>query len=140
MILRTVTNRITYHHSLTDDGGVESFRRYHMLVNGWEDIGYHFVTSQDGITSPGRNLKFIGAHASGKNFDSIGHCLIGNYHNYEPTISTIEACIINYKFLCEYYSKKLIVDFHRPCGFDNSCPGNKFNRLDFCEILYRSIL
>lgn len=137
VVYRRETNLIIFHHSLTDDGDVESFRKYHKEHNNYEDIGYHFVIPREGRFQKGRDLKYIGAHARGKNKDSIGVCLIGNFHNYEPTESQLNESLILYHDLCRYYSKNLIIDFHRPKGMKNSCPGNMLDRDDFLEIVYR---
>ena len=66
------------HHSATETGNVEIFRRYHIDVNGWDDIGYHFVILRDGTIQAGRPLSKSGAHARGRNSTHIGICLVGN--------------------------------------------------------------
>lgn len=43
----------------------------------WEDIGYHYVVGRAGNVESGRETKYMGAHASGYNHDSIGICLVG---------------------------------------------------------------
>lgn len=40
-------------------------------------IGYHYFIRRDGTLEGGRNVEEIGAHAEGKNSDSIGICLAG---------------------------------------------------------------
>lgn len=60
-------NYIIIHHSATDHGDVESFRRHHRNVNGWIDVGYHYVIDNDpdGEVQVGRPLAQAGAHARG---------------------------------------------------------------------------
>lgn len=55
----------------------ESIRDYHVRVNGWADIGYHFLVHRDGSVSPGRAVTKAGAHTSGAN-DTIGVCCTGD--------------------------------------------------------------
>ena len=76
-------NKIVIHGSGFAAGNAELFRLYHKLVNGWCDIGYHFVIgngkgdySYDGEIQVGRSLEFQGAHVKGHNDDSLGICLI----------------------------------------------------------------
>lgn len=135
MIRREKTERIIFHHSLSDTGNVDTFRAYHM-ANGWADIGYHFVIAKDGKIQNGRNLRFIGAHALGKNMNSIGVCLIGDFRKYEPTIKQIEAAQRLFHLCCRAYNKSLKIEFHR--NKFNPCPGVKLDRNDFIEIVSRA--
>ena len=137
MIARNETNRIIWHHSLTDGGDVESFRRYHIHINGWADVGYHFVIPKNGRFQKGRDIKLVGAHAKRKNDDSIGICLVGDFHKYEPTINQMNESLILYHELCRLFSKNLKIEYHRPQWMPNACPGKKMNRVDFEEIVYR---
>jgi len=63
------------------DIGAEEIRRWHTdpkpKGNGWSDIGYHHVIRRDGTVEPGRDERRIGAHAYGRNEDSIGVCMVG---------------------------------------------------------------
>ena len=70
-------NTIIVHHSATRTGDVASFRRYHMDVKQWSDIGYHFVITNDAEVQIGRPIALSGAHARGRNTGSIGICLVG---------------------------------------------------------------
>jgi N-acetyl-anhydromuramyl-L-alanine amidase AmpD len=61
-----------------------AIRRYHMEVNGWADIGYHFVVERiEGIwsTSLGRPWNVSGAHCTHSNMNrrSLGVCVVGNF-------------------------------------------------------------
>jgi hypothetical protein len=59
------------------DIGAEEIRRWHVDGNGWSDIGYHKVIRRNGMIEPGRDERRIGAHAYGRNEDSIGVCMVG---------------------------------------------------------------
>lgn len=56
---------------------VMEIRSWHVGVNKWSDIGYHFLIDRDGALAEGRPLEKIGAHVRGRNKTTIGVCLIG---------------------------------------------------------------
>jgi N-acetyl-anhydromuramyl-L-alanine amidase AmpD len=81
---------IILHHSATVDGSVAVFRSLHRAVNGWVDIGYHYVIgngtlTEDGSIEKGRPDWAVGAHARGHNEASIGICLVGDFTETSPT-------------------------------------------------------
>ena len=61
---------------------VRSIYAYHVLHNGWNDIGYAFLIDRYGQIFEGRAggiaLPVVGAHARGFNAGSVGIALIGN--------------------------------------------------------------
>jgi len=75
--------RIVVHHTGREKGTAESIRSYHVDVLGWRDIGYHYIIEKDGKLRLGRPDEMIGAHVKGKNRDSIGVAVMGNYEDYE---------------------------------------------------------
>ncbi|MEM6727014.1 MAG: N-acetylmuramoyl-L-alanine amidase [Pseudomonadota bacterium] len=58
---------------------IAEIRRWHVDINGWRDIGYHYIIDRDGTRGTGRALDEIGAHTRGQNRASIGICLIGGH-------------------------------------------------------------
>jgi len=118
-------------------GSAKTFDLYHRVVKGWDCIGYHEVITREGEIQHGRDRHFKGAHAFGKNSHSIGVCIIGNFHLYEPNCTQLLALQELYCSYCKIYSRELIIDFHRMAGKENSCPGNKLDRSDLLELLYR---
>jgi Negative regulator of beta-lactamase expression len=87
---------IVLHHSGTHEGNVKVFREYHMKQLGFADIGYHYVIcngngGNDGEIQEGRHLLFTGAHAPGRNEDSVGICLVGDFTQSKPTSAQMLA-------------------------------------------------
>lgn len=58
------------------DWDADDIRRIHVVENGWDDIGYHYVITRAGKVQKGRSDDTPGAHARGYN-DNIGICLVG---------------------------------------------------------------
>jgi N-acetyl-anhydromuramyl-L-alanine amidase AmpD len=59
------------------DIGVEKIKHWHVVENGWDDIGYHYVIKRDGTLEVGRDESMVGSHARAVNGTSIGICMIG---------------------------------------------------------------
>ncbi len=64
---------------------------FHTQVNGWSDIGYNYLISQDGTIYAGRDPgngdqdMVRGAHFCGANSGTLGVCLLGNFETATPT-------------------------------------------------------
>jgi hypothetical protein len=62
---------------------VRAIQRYHVLGNGWNDIGYNFLVDKYGQIFEGRyggvDRNVIGAHAEGFNDGSTGIAVLGTY-------------------------------------------------------------
>ena len=59
------------------DIGAEEIRHWHVVDNGWDDIGYHKIIRRDGSVEDGRSQSYAGAHAAAFNGKSYAVCLIG---------------------------------------------------------------
>ena len=63
---------------------VRGIELYHVLGNGWDDIGYNFLVDKYGQVFEGRyggmEKAVVGAHAMGFNFGAVGVALLGNYN------------------------------------------------------------
>ena len=71
---------IILHCTSTPEGkdySVAEIRRWHVVGNGWNDIGYHYIVHPDGSVDAGRPVEQIGAHCKGHNSTSIGVAYIG---------------------------------------------------------------
>lgn len=135
--LMETVRRIVVHHSATDSGSAALFRLLHRAVNGWSDVGYHFVIgngngSPDGHVEKGRKLPYRGAHARGGNEDSIGICLVGNFNTGKPTALQMESLGRLLTKLMEQYSiEPSGISIHRLVkGSSTQCPGRNLRLED----------
>ena len=75
---------------------VRNYYLYHTQTNGWSDIGYNYLIAPDGTLFTGRDPgageqdDVTGAHFCGKNRETMGVCLIGDYTSREPTALAME--------------------------------------------------
>ena len=84
-------NEIIVHCTATREGQdmtVEQIRKDHKM-QGWSDIGYHYVIYRDGTIHEGRNKNLVGAHCEGHNSHSIGVAYVGGLE-YRPNVPYIQ--------------------------------------------------
>lgn len=103
-------SRITVHHTAmlarnlrgvsaaTAGYAIAQIQSQHMDVNGWADLGYHFMIDPDGRVWEGRSLQYVGAHASrdpntgaNHNLGNIGVCLLGNFEQEDPSSAALAS-------------------------------------------------
>ena len=79
-------NTLAVHHSASPSNTttVEKITAWHKQ-RGFTTIGYHYVILHDGTVKKGRPDSMVGAHISGKNSNSIGICVAGNFEEENPT-------------------------------------------------------
>lgn len=70
---------------------MQAIQRYHMDVNKWSDIGYHYVIDGAGRIYEGRDEGYAGAHCPGKNKTHIGIALMGNFETTHPSDEALKA-------------------------------------------------
>ena len=147
---------IVIHHSATRDSGTVSWdaiKRYHMEVNGWQDIGYHYGVELVGdsyVVLFGRQPTVAGAHSKELNFNnkSLGVCLVGNFDEAPPPAEQLKAAAWIVKILMRTFGIPVErVIGHRDvglmAGFDwklgpqvyKSCPGSQFLMPAFLKML-----
>lgn len=73
---------VIIHHTAVDNLTPENINEDHKR-RGYGGIGYHFYIRKDGSVYRGREEKLEGAHTIGRNYDSIGICIEGNFENEE---------------------------------------------------------
>ena len=124
--------RIIIHHSLTKDSqtvSVGAIRNYHIDINGWSDIGYHFLIEDlRGQTEivVGRMPDRPGAHCRGNNLDSIGICVVGNFDLKHPPIQSWEKAVALVKYLKRVFKIDVVLG-HNELNASKSCPGKYFD-------------
>ena len=104
-------------------------REWH-LVNGWSDIGYHFVILPDGRCEEGRPLYRPGAHckAGRRNFMGIGICLVGNFSKTRVPTAQLDGLVKHTLSLMGTYGLTIEdIELHREVpGAATECPGKYF--------------
>ena len=134
----TTFKKITVHHTTdnakfkkTDIEFLRLVQKHHQKINGWADIGYHFLIGQTGNIFEGRSLKNMGAHVRGKNSGNIGIALLGDYENKELNPAQIATLQKLLDALRERYDiPRRMVFGHGELG-DTKCPGK--NTLTFLK-------
>lgn len=73
-------NELIWHCTATPEGrevSAETIRKWHVVDNGWADIGYHKIVHLDGTVSDGRPMDKVGAHTAGHNTGTLGYVYVG---------------------------------------------------------------
>lgn len=117
--------RIILHHSgVTVLQSVEVIHNYHKNTNGWAGIGYHFYVRKDGSIYKGRDVEYVGAHASGSNSDSIGICCEGDFEQEEMNETQKNSLKELVIYLKDKYNISTVQGHKEVCSTD--CPGKNF--------------
>jgi hypothetical protein len=105
-----VVDHLIVHHSAGSNTNtnyiqvVRDIYLFHTEVNGWSDIGYNYLISQDGTLFAGRdpgegNPTLVrGAHFCGRNTGTLGICMLGNFESADPTdlaLNTLTGTLVN---------------------------------------------
>lgn len=110
------------HCSATPNGRhhtAEDIHRWHTEPpRNWSGIGYHYIIRVDGVLDFGRPEYWVGAHAKGHNYGSIGICLIGT-DKFNPDQWSILKKLLT-KLSAKYINAKIIG--HNEIS-SKTCPG-----------------
>lgn len=141
-------NYIVIHHSKGPDHvtrDFEAIRKYHIEVNGWLDIGYHFLLDEvNGSVEiiSGRAPENVGAHALGFNDHSIGICMVGDFDIKPPPMKKVIKLVNLIRAVqATFEIKTAHVIGHRETyvlreqPIEKTCPGRAFDMDDLREAI-----
>jgi len=122
-------DKIIIHCSATPEGRPHTaadIRGWHVVGNGWSDIGYHFVVGINGELEYGRPLEKSGAHTKGHNKTSIGICYIGGLDKDGKTAKDTRTCeqketLVDLLMLLKRLHPNATIHGHRDFS-SKSCP------------------
>ena len=137
LAVRPYTKYVVLHHAAAKVCSPYQVDSWHK-ANGWSGIGYHYFIRKDGSICEGRPIWATGAHASGKNSESIGVCVEGNY---DEELVMPEAQKDAVKFVLRDIKLRYpdtTVKGHKNVGA-TSCPG-KYYPLSEMMSYYRDII
>lgn len=140
----TVTHLIVHHSAGTNVSNdwasvVRSIWNFHVVGNGWSDVGYNYLVDPNGVIYEGRGNDVLGAHFCGNNTGTMGTCMLGDFTEITPTDTAMAslAKLLAWK-ACEnslfttgttFHSSSAkflpTISGHRD-GCATSCPGNAF--------------
>lgn len=123
MTKRSSTERIILHHSACSSCTAEQIHQWH-LNNGWEGAGYHFLVRKDGQIYRLRPEAFVGAHAYGSNYNSIGICAEGNFENETMSEAQKNSLIELVSYLKGKYGISKVLK-HSDVN-NTACPGKNY--------------
>ena len=164
-VARTVLT-LQQHHTLAPSYGSfngrnhfelqSGMKQYHVVHNGWGDIGQHFTTFPDGTIMTGRPLEQSPACIKGNNQSSLCIENLGNFDQARDTMSAEHrATIVGMAaIICKRFAIPVNVDrvvyhhwFHLDTGArtnggagTKSCPGSAFFGGNTVENAQRSFL
>jgi N-acetyl-anhydromuramyl-L-alanine amidase AmpD len=76
---------IVIHHSLTEEGSADAFARYHVLTNGWSNMGYTYVINRNGLIEWCADWDVMTPHVGNSNRNYLGICMVGDFREQIPT-------------------------------------------------------
>lgn len=123
--------RIIIHHTATGlMTSASAIRRYHVEDRGWSDVGYHWLVEHrpsgpgaEFVVVMGRPMYRSGSHCRGKNSDSIGVALIGDFTHSPPPRTMVEIAAELCAGLCVANGiRSDAIHGHGEFG-DTLCPG-----------------
>jgi N-acetyl-anhydromuramyl-L-alanine amidase AmpD len=111
------------HHTASKTISPENINEMH-IKEGWGGIGYHFYIRKDGTIYKGRPENTIGAHSIGRNKNSIGICLEGNFESESPTEEQKNSLVkLSTDMIIKYNLEGII---GHGDVYETLCPGKNF--------------
>jgi uncharacterized lipoprotein YddW (UPF0748 family) len=104
LVSTTVTHLIIHHsyipgNDVTDfPAAIRSMWNYHVNTQGWSDVGYNWFIDRNGVLYQGRawigtNENVQGSHFCGKNGNTMGVCVIGDYTSVAPSAAAVTKLV-----------------------------------------------
>ncbi len=121
---RPYTKYVVLHHAAAVACGPYEVDSWHK-ANGWSGIGYHFFVRKDGTVFRGRPIWATGAHAEGKNSESIGICAEGNYETEYMMPEAQKDAIKEVLRIVKLAYPQIGIKAHRQVG-TTGCPGKYY--------------
>lgn len=114
---------LVIHHTASKTISPEAINEMH-IKESWGGIGYHFYIRKDGAIYRGRPENAIGAHAIGRNKNSIGICLEGNFEDEAPTEEQKKSLVkLSTDMIIKYNLGGIL---GHGDVYDTLCPGKNF--------------
>lgn len=85
----------------------------------WNGIGYHKVITKNGDIQNGRPEFWVGAHTKGKNYNSLGVCLIGKNKFNKKQFSSLKIILDTWK---KKYPNAVILGHCEAIKTHKTCP------------------
>ena len=120
-------NSVIIHHTAVDNLPPESINEDHKR-RGYGGIGYHFYIRKDGKVYRGREEKLEGAHTIGRNYDSIGICVEGNFEDEELNETQEKSLVMLIVDMIIKYNISDIIG-HKD-EYQTLCPGRNISMED----------
>jgi len=110
----------------------KDIEKIHMVDNGWDDVGYHYLVHPSGSIYEGRKIYHEGAHVLGANPGKIGVLLLGDYDeqlwDWDDELSASHVNVVNglIATLIGHFPSIRQLGGHKEFlkGQDYTCPGN----------------
>ena len=77
----------------------DDLRQWHVIENGWSDIGYHYLIKFDGSIHTCRDEKYQGAHCKTVNDKSLAIALEGGYGGEDNFTEIQKSALLH--FICD---------------------------------------
>jgi hypothetical protein len=143
-VITEVTHLVVHHSAGVNTASdwsavIRAIWDFHVNGNGWADIGYNWLVDPNGNIYQGRGDNIRGAHLCGKNSNTMGICVLGNFTEVTPAEEAIQSLeeLLAWK-VCDSGVDPLGSAFHPPSGAvvnhiighrdgcATSCPGDSF--------------
>lgn len=96
-------NACVWHHSATKGQTIRTIAQWHVEVNGWPGIGYHYAIGWDGSVYQLHPITTWSYHAQGYNRTTIGVVLVGNFQERGLTPEMESSILKMREHLAEEY-------------------------------------